>query len=250
MLEALLRTRLGSRLMWRLRWGGHRARARPPPLPENAVLKTRAQWQSSVRLARGLGLPAYHDAPKNWDSLAALSAILRRTGPEARVLDAGAAPRAVILPWLALYGYRDLVGINLELGSRYFVGRVAYEHGDITATRFADASFDAIACLSVVEHGVELGAYFREMARVLAPGGVLVTSTDYWHEPVDTGGKRAWGAPVRVFTRADIEAAIATAERAGLSLTGPLELDCLERAVHWRGYDLRYTFLVFTLEKR
>ena len=35
-------------------------------------------------------------------------------------------------------------------------------------------SFDAITCQSVIEHGVDLEAYFREMARILKKGGHLI----------------------------------------------------------------------------
>jgi SAM-dependent methyltransferase len=197
------------------------------------------------RVAR-LGLPIYDDPPKNWDSLAALDAILSRTTSDARVLDAGSVPNAVILPWLALYGYRDLVGINLDIERPFNVGPIRYQRGDITKTEFPDQSFDAITCLSVIEHGVPTDGYLTEMARLLKPGGVLVTSTDYWHAPIDTKGKEAWGAPVRVFERAAIESMIDKARSLGLTLTSPLELDCSEQVVHWKRMDLRYTFVVFT----
>ena len=38
--------------------------------------------------------------------------------------------------------------------------------GDITKLRFDAGTFDAVTCLSVVEHGVDLDAYFREMSRI------------------------------------------------------------------------------------
>lgn len=54
---------------------------------------------------------------KNWDGLAALACILQTTRTSATVLDAGAALGSMILPWLFLYGYRSLVGVNLQFES-------------------------------------------------------------------------------------------------------------------------------------
>jgi len=234
---------------WWWRWRGHDPRARPARVPENAVLRTIAERERAVDAIEQLGLPKYDDRPKNWDSLAALSAILARTGPDARVLDAGAVPNAVILPWLAMYGYRDLVGINLDVKRAFEVGPIRYERGDLTRTEFADASFDAITCLSVIEHGVPTDAYLAEMARLLKPGGILVTSTDYWHEPIATDGKVAWGAPVKVFQPAEIRSMLARGDAFGLRPTGELAYVCDEKVVHWKRMRLDYTFIVFTLER-
>ena len=47
----------------------------------------------------------------------------------------------------------------------------------------------------------------------------------------------------------EIRDALEVARLAGLSPTGPLDLRSPERAVHWPRFDLRYTFVVFTLRK-
>jgi 2-polyprenyl-3-methyl-5-hydroxy-6-metoxy-1,4-benzoquinol methylase len=80
--------------------------------------------------------------------------------------------------------------------------------GDITHTEYDAATFDAITCLSVIEHGVDLDAYFREMSRILKPGGILITSTDYWQAPIDTKGQEMYGVPIHVFTQQEIRHAI------------------------------------------
>ena len=57
-------------------------------------------------------------------------------------------------------------------------GPITHRHGDITHTDYADESFDAIICLSVVEDGVNVESHFKETWRILKPGGLLVTWTD------------------------------------------------------------------------
>jgi SAM-dependent methyltransferase len=117
----------------------------------------------------------------------------------AKIIDAGAETYSRILPWLFLYGYTKLEGINIVFTDRKRLGPIIYKHGDVTFTDYAPKTFDAIACLSVVEHGVDLSAYFKEAARILKPGGILITSTDYWQTPIDTRGRQMYGVPVHIF---------------------------------------------------
>ncbi len=120
------------------------------------------------------------------------------------------------MPALFLYGYRDLHGINLSFTDAARRGPIRYIPGDLTGTPYADSSFDAITCLSVIEHGVPLSDYFREMFRLLKPGGLLITSTDYWPTPIDTRGQIAHGSPIKIFSRAEVEAALEIAKSSGL----------------------------------
>lgn len=227
------------------------ARERPKFHPMNATLRSRAEIEAAAAEARRLRLPRCLDSPKSWDSLGMVGEVLSRTTADSAILDAGAEKYSVVLPWLSLYGYRNLRGANLtfDRGASQRVGGIVYEHGDITATHYPDASFDAIVCQSVIEHGVDLAAYFREMARLLKPGAALLTSTDYWDEPVDTRGQHAYGGPIRIFTRDDLRSAFALAAGHGLRLTANVDLTTAERAVTWREFDLSYTFVLFAMEK-
>jgi SAM-dependent methyltransferase len=225
-----------------------------PTLPgtfpdENAVLLSQAEVDHWVGVVRHCGLPEYIVPAKNWDSLAALGAVLGRTGAQGRVLDAGGIMESVISSWLWLYGFRDLWCINPVFAAPFRHGGIHYEPGDATGTRFAEATFDVVTCLSVVEHGVDLDGYFREAARILKPGGALVTSTDYFPDPVDTAGKAAYGVPVKIFSREEIEHALELAARHGLRPSARVPLDAVEKPVHWDLTDLDYTFIVFTLVK-
>ncbi|HLZ81509.1 MAG TPA: bifunctional 2-polyprenyl-6-hydroxyphenol methylase/3-demethylubiquinol 3-O-methyltransferase UbiG [Ktedonobacteraceae bacterium] len=54
---------------------------------------------------------------------------------------------------------------------------IYYEEGVAEALPYADGSFSTIVCLDVLEHVQDLAATIREVARVLAPGGVFVFDT-------------------------------------------------------------------------
>ena len=246
--ETLLSSKVGYEAYMRLRWGMG-TRELPRVSWMNTALKNQEQVDAGVAETARLRLPPCPDATKNWDTLAAVKEVLARSDKNATILDAGAELYSRFLPWLYLYGYRRLYGNNLVFTKPTYRGHILYEPGDITCTRFDAGFFDAIACLSVIEHGVTLDAYFREMSRILKPGGVLVTSTDYFETPTDTRGQSAYGVPIRIFTKDDIVKAIDIAARCGLHLTGPSDLSCQSRVVRWPQYDLEYTFAVLAMTK-
>jgi hypothetical protein len=133
-------TSLGYRLLLAREWGATRP-SRPPRAPwYNAVLQTKEEMEGAVAQVTNLGLPKMGDLETNWDSLAAIDCILANTKPSARMLDAGAELYSVILPWLFLYGYRRLEGINLVFEEPVRRGPILYEHGDITQTKYPSGS--------------------------------------------------------------------------------------------------------------
>src|SRR5579862_3866266 len=52
-----------------------------------------------------------------------------------------------------------------------------FERGQAEKLPYADGSFSVVVCLDVLEHVDDLQATIREIARVLAPGGIFVFDT-------------------------------------------------------------------------
>ena len=238
------------RLYLRLKYGAGRLPATPPSHLPNATLQTRAEWQQAFEQAKQQHIPLHRGPEKNWDHVAAVFAILSHTTTSACILDAGSEFYSNVLPALFVYGYRNLYGINLSFTSPAHRGPIQYLPGDITRTTFPDAHFDAVTCLSVIEHGVPLDAYLREMHRVLKPGGLLITSTDYYPTPIETHGQTAHGSPIKVFTKPEIQQLLKLAIEIGFEPTGDLNLECTDRPIRWDQFNLEYTFVIFTLRKK
>ncbi len=214
----------------------------------NAALQSQSELDAVLAEAARLGIPIHPDLPKNWDTLTALTLALgtfkRR---DIAVLDAGATLYSAFLKVLYLYGFRDLTAVNLEFREPRRLGPIRYLPGDITRLALADNRFDFVLCQSVIEHGVPIEAYFREMARLIRPGGLLVTSTDYWEPRLNTTSLRAYGTDVKVFCAQEVRDMFRLAAMYGWQPLSEPHFGCKEPVVHWRRLDLRFTFYTMAL---
>jgi SAM-dependent methyltransferase len=211
----------------------------------NRAMKTAHDYEIGVHLLERAGLPPHQDRPKNWDQLISLRHALQTTDPDEAILDAGAdAPS----PWasgMVSLGFRNVLGVNLNIAKATELSGARYQYGDITATGLPAASFGYIGCISVIEHGVDLAKFTQEMARLLRSGGYLFVSFDYWSEPIDCTGKNAFGLPFTIFSPERVEQLIQLSSSVGLSVAGDVDLACQERVINWLGLNYTFANLLF-----
>jgi len=208
----------------------------------NRAMQTRDDHEDAGLLLDKHGLPRHRDdRVKDWDQLLALYHAMRLTRQFDNILDAGANCPSDFLQGMSLLMRHSLTGIGLGIHDRQ-MPHADYLNGDITATPFDNSTRTFVACISVIEHGVDLRAFFKEMGRIIRPGGHLFVSFDYWMDPIDTGGRMAFGAPVKVFDVEDIALMLRLAEHSGLEITGPFDVACRDRVVHWIDGLEDYTF--------
>ena len=105
--------------------------------------------------------------------------------PGDRVLDAGCGVGGNSY-WLATYRQAEVVGITIvsrqveraretaEL--RGLTDSVSFEVADYLDTRFPDASFDVVWAMESLCHADDKALFYREMARVLRPGGRIAVA--------------------------------------------------------------------------
>lgn len=108
--------------------------------------------------------------------------IARRCGGgERRVLDLGCGA-GYLSNYLGQRGH-DVTGIdttaeNLPVARAYdATGRVTYAEGDACALTFADAQFDVVCAMDLLEHVERPAQLIAEASRVLAPDGLLFFHT-------------------------------------------------------------------------
>jgi SAM-dependent methyltransferase len=105
----------------------------------------------------------------------AVAGFARGLPPLARVLDAGAGEGQ----YARYFGKLRYCGVDLA------VGDAAWDYGrldavaDLGALPFRDATFDAAVHIVTIEHLQEPGRALEEMARTLAPGGLLLVAAPH-----------------------------------------------------------------------
>lgn len=217
----------------------------------NCTLKSKTDVTEAIRHLRRLRAFLHHDKPKNWDLARSLAFILTHGNSESPVLEMGCGHwGGMLLRSLALYGYRRLYGCDVLLKKDFRRGPITYLRRNLLTTGFPDCSFRFVAALSVIEHGVPVDQYLREAYRLLVPGGYLLTSTDYWHEPISTVESvyaRTQSTHGRVFDIDSLAEVLRMAKSTGFHLYDPMDFRTLEKVVHWAGRS--YTFAYFVCRK-
>lgn len=196
-------------------------------------------------LAPGLPVGEFN---KSWDVQNTLDLIAARLPKDAPVLDLGAYCSEVPVA-LAKMGYTQVHGIDLnpEVRNMPRADQVKYSVGDFKKMPFADASFDAITAISVIEHGYEPELLFAEIGRLLRPQGVFIASFDYWPRKIDTRGTKFFGLDWLIFSDEDFQAMLSLAAKRGMRPLGEVRSTVSETPVHCAGFD--YTFAWTALQK-
>lgn len=101
--------------------------------------------------------------------------------PRRRVLDAGCGV-GYGTAMLAEAGARQAIGLDLSAdavraGEAAGAGGASFVTGDVHALPFDDGAFDLVVCFEVIEHVDRQDDVIAELARVLAPDGILALSS-------------------------------------------------------------------------
>jgi tetratricopeptide (TPR) repeat protein/SAM-dependent methyltransferase len=209
------------------------------------ALGSRLSVDYASQALQTVGLKPHQDRVKNWDMLLALHHAVTKTDPSLPILDAGSDLPSAFLENLREAGFTDVTGVHPSCERPEMRRGVFYGRDDTTQTDFPPSHFGFVASLSFIEHGVDVDAFFTEMARILRPGGHLFVSFDYWHDAIDTGDRMANGAPVHIFSRDEVLALIAHAERVGFELLGAPDYKSENTVVKWFGLDYTFFSLLF-----
>lgn len=226
------------------------------------MIKVLQDWNevgASIMRLQAASLPLHITPQKNWDHSLVID-LAANVDRQDAVLDLGCGP-GLTLQLLSSAGFKDLNGIDLGISARTRLMRLVrrfgrpaemtykFRSGDITKTNWAGSSFGLLTCISVIEHGVSITAFLRECARLLRPGGLLLITTDYWAEKIETErGLLAYGLPWQVFDERGIKSVIAEAAEHGLKLLIDQPIPaCRSKITCWNGKE--YTFIALAFRR-
>ena len=178
------------------------------------ILQNWQEIQSATLEIQRQGLPLHLDIHKNWDHLL-LYDVIGTQDKHLSIVDLGCGD-CCTLDFLAALGFKNISGIDLKVEP---TADVAYglHQGDLTKTEFVSNSCEVVTSISVIEHGVDLPAFFAEAARLLKTDGLLFLTTDYWEKPFKIDNSiKPFELEWKVFCQADIEQIIAIAKENNL----------------------------------
>ena len=241
----------------------------------NSVLKNTSEVIEAEQGLQELRLFRHHWPIKSWDTYKMIK-MISGAKRESFVLDVGCY-ESPILPMLKRLGFINLYGCDLVLksssdcnpnftnnnssSSEYHEDYepIAKMYSDksyqlsirnIEDTKYRDQMFDYVTSLSVIEHGVNIEKYFREMSRIIKSNGYLLTSTDYWPDKlVNNKNVLSKDIPDNIFSRDEIENLVEIAEKNGLKLIEPIDFEYKDKVVRWDAIDLDFTFIFFAMRK-
>jgi SAM-dependent methyltransferase len=213
--------------------------------------------EATLKLQRQ-GLPTHSTTQKNWD-LSLLYDVLCEEDRNLKIVDLGCGAGET-LEFLAAMGFKNICGVDLLISMRLKLSRIAkmarrktfvppfsLKKGDITKTSLPDSRVDFAACISVIEHGVDVGGFLREAHRIIKPKGKLFITTDYWHDKIPVRGFE-FGLPWEIFSLREINTLIDQANNIGFKLVPCSEVPvCIEKTINW--HNAEYTFIQLLFEK-
>lgn len=185
---------------------------------------------------------------KSWDVQRTAEFISKNVDKDQSLLDIGAYA-SEILCVLRRMGFDRLHGIDLDmrLGGAAAKMGIWCQIGDFYRCPYPDQSFVAVTAISVIEHGYRDLDLFREVSRLLKPGGYFVASFDYWPNKLDTSGMRLFEMDWKIFSREDVLSLLNAAAKSALYPLGSVELDAAVPVIDWAGRS--YTFAWMVLQK-
>ena len=224
------------------------------------VLRNSAEIEKAAVYLEDHKLIKHHDRLKNWD-LSLLHQVITSMPRSIKIIDLGCSGLAV-LKFFYFLKYKDIYGIDLTVNRKEKLTQAAImlkslsltppfhlTKGDLTKTNYPAHFFDLAACISVIEHGVDLRAFFSEMGRIVKQEGRLFITTDYWPNKMEVKeGERPCGLPYNIFSKDEILQLVELAGTYGFSLCENSDiLDPLEKNI--LGDIYRHTFICLVFSK-
>lgn len=227
--------------------------------PLNFFLKTRQQIEDCGQQLRDAGLMEHGLSCKNFD----LAYILPHIG-DGNILDMGSCGSFLLYNAVKKGVQGEKHGIDLAYPDDYVLTWPP-EHsvvtegvhcfkGDLMNPPFEDGKFNYITCLSVIEHEVDFDKLAKQCSRLLAPGGKLFISFDYWDPKIDTTGKKLFDLDWNILDSNDLLKLIEVCLQNGMPLSSPAIDWTLQDTVinpsYCAPFDAAYTFGLFMFEKK
>ncbi|MBY0522077.1 MAG: class I SAM-dependent methyltransferase [Gemmataceae bacterium] len=186
------------------------------------------------------------DEAKSWDILKTVEFLSSKITKSDPVLDIGCYASEILIA-LKKLGYSNLAGVDLDksIEEMPYNDEIRYVVSDFMETPFADGSFRVVTSISVIEHGLNTAALFSEVSRLLAANGYFIASFDYWPDKINTDNIKFFHMDWTIFSREEVVALVAEAERFSLRPLGVVNPPVKDRTVFCASKSYTFAWMVF-----
>ena len=170
---------------------------------------------------------------------------------DGNILDMGSSDSYILKNAVLKNIQGEKYGIDLRPPDVVVKG-VKYVIGDLMDTQFPNSYFQNIACLSVIEHEVDIQKFVTEVSRLLSDSGKLYLTFDYWNPKLKTTVK-LYGLAWSPLDQDETQILIKEFESKNLYLVDEVDW-CLGEGVIREGYHspekgISYTFGMLVFQK-
>jgi FkbM family methyltransferase len=213
----------------------------------NKFLGNQNEVQECTAFLHRHGYASHNLTCKDWD----LAHIIPEIG-DGNVLDMGSSDSYILKNISLKKRNGKMYGIDLN-DPDVPLSDVTYLKGDLMHVDLPDAHLQYITCLSVIEHQVDFSLFAREANRLLAPGGRLFLTFDYW-EPLLTTPVKLYILNLQPLDRRMVEDLILKCRVEKLDICDEINWEIKDKVIRWGYYsphpDIGYTFGLLALQKR
>ncbi len=208
-------------------------------------LRSQGEIDEAIAFLRRYGYVPHVCEPKNWDLAHIIPAIT-----QGNVLDMGSRGSYLLRNMVLKHIRGELYGVDYR---KSYTWGVKFISGNLVDTKLPDNFFQAITCLSVIEHEVDIVKLAHEAARLLQKDGRFFITFDY-AEPKIVPEKKLFGLEWWPLDRAALLQLIHECEKNGLYLTQPMDWTTGDAVIRDGYYSpeakMSYTFGMVVFEKR
>jgi FkbM family methyltransferase len=212
----------------------------------NKFLKTIEQVHECTKFLHRYGYVSHNLTCKDWD----LAHIIPEIG-DGNFLDMGSSDSYILKNVSLKKRKGKLYGIDLN-DPDVPISNVTYLKGDLMKVDLPSGHLNYITCLSVIEHQVDFTLFAKEVNRLLAPGGRLFVTYDYW-DPLLAIPIKTYGLNWQPLDRPLVEDLIGKCRGENLLLTEDVNWDVKDQVIKWGYYsphpDVAYTFGMLVFQK-
>ena len=188
------------------------------------------------------------DNLKSWDIYQTITFIENNTNTDAKILDIGCFSSEILYILLKMK-FKNLYGIDLnnDLYLMPFADKLNLSRMNFLDTKFENNQFDVITAISVIEHGFNPDALFKEAARILKQDGYFIFSFDYWEDKINTNATEIFGMDWLIFSKDDVLSLLDIALKYNFKPLSQPVFDVARKPIQYLNFD--YTFAWLVLQK-